>query len=64
MRDDPTEIADHLEKEHGLEEAMAVVDNGKREATREGNNYTLSVWREVNVILQIRAKGHDADKSG
>jgi hypothetical protein len=64
VRDNPTEIADHLEKEHGLEKAMVVVDDGKREATREGNNYTLSVWREVKVILQTRAKGDDTNKSG
>jgi hypothetical protein len=59
VRDNPTEIADHLKNEYGLEEAMAVVDNGKREATREGNNYTLSIWREVKVILQNRAEGDD-----
>jgi hypothetical protein len=63
VRDDPKEIADHLEKEHGLEVAMAVVGNGKREATRDGNNYTLSVWREVKVILKNRA-GSDNDESG
>jgi len=62
VRDNPEEIADHLEKEHGLKEAMAVVDNGKREASLEGNNYTLSVWREVKALLQNRANGDDGER--
>ena len=62
MRDNPTEIADHLKNEYGLEEAMAVVDEGKREASLEGNNYTLSVWREVKTILQNRAGDDDGER--
>jgi hypothetical protein len=64
VRDNPKEIADHLVKEHGLDKALAVVAEGKTEAIRNGQNYTLSVWREVKVILERRADGDDADKSG
>jgi hypothetical protein len=62
VRDDPKEIADHLQNKHGLKEAMAVVDKGKREASLEGNNYTLSIWREIKVILQNRAEGDDGER--
>ena len=62
MRDDPEQIADHLEKEHGLEAALSVVDNGKTEANYEGDYYTLSVWREVKVILQNRVEVRDGNK--
>ena len=54
MRDGPIEIADHLISEHGLDEAMLVVDDGKNVANRTGDNYALSVWREVKVILRER----------
>jgi hypothetical protein len=57
VRDDPTEIADHLMKEHGLDAALAVVDDGKRDANRIGDYYALSVWREVKAILGNRAEG-------
>ena len=64
MRDNPEEIADHLEKEHGLDKALSVVAEGKTEAIRNGQNYTLSIWREVKVILKRRADGDDTNKSG
>jgi hypothetical protein len=59
MRDNPTEIADHLMKEHGLGEALSVVDVGKAEANRIGDYYALSVWREVRAILGNRAEPID-----
>ena len=65
MRDDPEEIADHLVNEHGLDGALSVVDEGKVDASRDGDNYTLSVWREVKGVLQKRidADAEDGDKS-
>jgi hypothetical protein len=63
VRDNPKEIADHLEKEHGLDKALTVVAEGKTEAIRNGQNYTLSVWREVKVILESRAEGDDDTSS-
>ena len=56
VHDDPTEIADHLLKEHGLDEALSVVDDGKYEANRTGDLYALSVWREIRVILGSRTE--------
>jgi hypothetical protein len=65
VRDDPEEIADHLVNEHGLDGALSVVDEGKLDAGSNGDNYALSVWREVKVILQKRidADAEDGDKS-
>ncbi len=57
MLDNPVEIADHLENEHGLDGALLAVGEGKTKANRDGDNYRLSVWREVMVILQNRADG-------
>lgn len=52
MRDDPEEIAAHLVREHGRDGALAAVDEGKMKAIQSGDNYSLSVWREVRVALQ------------
>ena len=62
MRDDPKQIADHLVNKHGLHGAMSVVDEGRVDASRNGDNYALSVWREVKVILRNRAEGSDGNK--
>ncbi len=64
MRDNPVEIADHLENEHGLKAALSVVGDSKTEAIREGDNYRLSILREVKVILQNRADGSDGGNGG
>ena len=64
MRDNPEEIADHLVKEHGLGGAMSAVDEGKTKAASEGDNYGLSVWREVKVVLKNRrAEGEGSTSS-
>jgi hypothetical protein len=62
VRDNPEEIANHLEAKHGLDGALSVVDEGKLDAVSNGDNYTLSIWREVKVILRKRAAGRDGNK--
>ena len=57
MRDNPQEIADYLIDEHGLDEAMLVVDEGKKTANSIDDLYALSIWREVKVILRDRGAG-------
>lgn len=61
MRDNPEEIADHLVREHGHNGAMAAVDEGKTKAASEGDNYGLSVWREVKVVLKNRSADGDGN---
>ncbi len=51
MTDDPSHIADWLVQEHGLEGAYEAALEGALEAQREGDNYRLSVWREVKAVL-------------
>jgi len=51
MKDDPNEIAEQLIKEHGLQDAKALVMDGIAEAHESGGLYELSVWRDVMSIL-------------
>ena len=53
-RDDPNEIAEYLIQQHGLEGAL---DVAIRSAATSTDNYALSVWREVKVILQGKGAG-------
>jgi hypothetical protein len=64
VRDDPQEIADQIVDEHGLDAALSVVGDRKMDAIRNEDNYGLSVWREVKVIIQNRIAAEDGGKSG
>lgn len=50
--DNPKEIADYLVQEHGREEAIEVAMQGVAKANASGNNYSLSIWREVRSLLK------------
>jgi hypothetical protein len=52
MNDDPSQIADHLIEQHGVDGALEVVRDGVAAAQANGDNYNLSVWRDVRRILQ------------
>lgn len=54
MRDDPQRIAEHLIGEHGLDGARAAAMDGLLAAQADGDNYRLSVWREVRNVLRAR----------
>jgi hypothetical protein len=54
MRDDPKEIAKNLVRDHGLDSARQIATKGISETKQEGDNYGLSVWREIKVILTIK----------
>jgi len=47
--DDPNEIAEYLIEQHGLDGAIKVALDS---AATAGDNYALSVWREVKAILR------------
>ena len=57
MRDDPHNIAEHLVQEHGIDLALERATEGIAEAQEQGDNYGLSVWREVRRILRERGQG-------
>ena len=55
MKDDPIQITDHLIEQHGADGALERVREGIETAHTDGDNYGLSVWREVSWILQKSA---------
>ncbi len=57
LRDDPQAIAEHLVQEHGLEGALDRATEGTTAAQNQGDNYALSIWRDVKRLL--RERGHD-----
>ncbi len=60
MSHDPSRIARQLIEENGLEEAKHLVLDAVLQAQDNGDNYRLSVWREVRRVL---AQYHDDDES-
>mgnify|MGYP000367821409 FL=1 len=63
MKDDPSQIADHLIEDHGVEGALEMVRDGIELAHDIGDNYRLSVWREVRRVLHAIQKS-DTDQVG
>ncbi len=57
LRDDPHVIAEYLVQEHGLERALDRATKGTTASQEQGDNYGLSVWRDVKRLL--RELGHD-----
>jgi hypothetical protein len=55
-KDDPNHIADRLIDEHGPDGAKKVALDGIMVAQDVGDNYGLSVWREVRQILAQRSE--------
>jgi hypothetical protein len=53
VRDDPNEIAKNLVRKHGLNRARRIAIEGTAASKEEGDNYGLSVWREIKVALTI-----------
>lgn len=58
MNDDPNQIANDLIEQHGADGALDTVQEGIATAHANGDNYRLSVWREVRRVL--RDKQRDA----
>ena len=57
MSDDPHEIARFLIRENGLDRALEIALEGTAAANERGDNYELSVWREVKRVLRDRITG-------
>jgi hypothetical protein len=52
--DDPNKFAEYLIEQHGLDGAIKVA---MENAATAGDNYALSVWREVKAILRDKSTG-------
>jgi hypothetical protein len=63
MKNDPSQIADHLIEEHGVEGALERVREGIELAHDIGDNYRLSVWREIRRDLHA-TQNSDTDQEG
>ena len=59
MKDDPSQIADHLVQQHGIDGALEAVREGIAAAHESGDNYRLSVWREVTQTLKNKQGAAD-----
>ena len=57
MRDGPHDIAEQLVQEHGIDLALEQATEGISTAHEQGDNYGLSVWREVRQMLRKRGDG-------
>jgi len=58
MRDDPQSIAKELISERGPEGAVETVRAAIAAAHTNGDNYGLSIWREVRLAV----RNHPADE--
>ena len=59
IKDDPSQIADHLIEQHGVDGALEAVRQGIAAAHASGDNYRLSVWREVTLALKDKQGAAD-----
>jgi hypothetical protein len=57
MRDDPSDISKYLIQDNGVDSAIQMADDGIAKAQQDGDNYVLSVWREVKTILRNKNDG-------
>jgi hypothetical protein len=62
MNDDPSQIANHLIEQHGVDGALETVRAGIEASHANGDNYRLSVWREVRRILRDKLDAADHQK--
>ncbi len=59
MKDDPSQIASNLIAQHGVDGALASVREEIATALADGDNYRLSVWREVGRVLRDKPDAAD-----
>lgn len=56
MSDDPKQIADDLIEQHSTDGALNAVREGIAAAHANGDNFRLSVWREVRRVLRDKQR--------
>ena len=59
--DNPTEIAARLIQQHGQDGAYQAALEGVLKAQEDGDNYRLSVWREIKATLPKVLQGDAGD---
>ena len=63
MNDDPNQIAHDLIAQHGADGALNSVRDEIASAHADGDNYRLSVWREVRRALRDKRNAADTKES-
>ena len=59
MNDNLADIAANLITEHGLVATKEIVQGGVMDALDIGDNYRLSIWRDVRRVLEAWTKPAD-----
>ena len=54
MSDNPADIAERLVHQHGLDHALQVAMEETYAAQKQGDNFKLSIWRDVRRYLRQR----------
>jgi hypothetical protein len=63
LKDDPSDIAKYLIQDNGIELAIQMAHDGTTKTQQDGDNYALSVWREVKTILRNENDGPEGPES-
>ena len=63
LKDEPSDIAENLIQENGIDSAILVAADGVMKAQKDNDNYALSVWREVKTILRDKKAGPEGPAS-
>ena len=63
MSDNPSQIATALIEQHGTDGALELVRREIAEVHAAGDNYRLSVWREVRRALQGQQDSTEVHRS-
>ena len=63
MNDNPNQIAIGLIEQHGVDGALNMVSEGIATAHANGDNYRLSVWREVRRVLRDKLRNAGSDET-
>jgi hypothetical protein len=59
MNNDANQIAKNLIQDHGFNGALQTVRSGIDAAHANGDNFSLSVWREIRRILEDKPSTAD-----
>lgn len=57
LKDDPSDIVDYLIQDTGIDGAIQAASDGIIKSQQDGDNYALSVWREVKTMLRNKKAG-------
>ena len=63
MNDNPGQIAFDLIEQHGVDGALQTVRDSIAVAHANGDNYQLSIWREVRRVLRDKLRNAGSEET-